>query len=214
MALFLDSAHIEDVKQALALGFVSGVTTNPALVARTGREGMDILRDILALTPGPVFYQVTSATAEGREAQARAASALAPERVYIKIPATTGNFTLAARLAAGGILCAITAVSHPSQAYLSVQVGAAYTIPYVNRLTRQLGDGIAVLRSVAAVARGTNTRVLAASLKSVDEVMAAAMNGAEDITIPLDLILQLGDHPLSQKAIDDFDAAMQTARSG
>ncbi len=206
MGLYLDSADMDDVRRAMALGFITGVTTNPALIAKVGRPGMDVLRDVLALTTGPVFYQVTAAAVEGRAEQAREAARLAPERVFVKIPATTENLALAARLAGEGIQCAITAVSNPSQAYLSVLAGAAYTIPYVNRLTRELGDGVAILRDCVTITRHTGTKVLAASLKTVDEVVATVLAGADDITIPLELILALGDHPLSQKAIEDFAA--------
>ncbi len=208
MAVFLDSADVEDVRQAMALGFVAGVTTNPTLIAQVGREGLDVLRDILSITTGPVFYQVTAETVEGRTAQARQAAAMAPDRVFVKIPATTENLTMAARLVSEGIQCAITAVSHPSQAYLAAMAGAAYAILYVNRLTRQLGDGIAVLRDCAALLRSTPTRVLAASLKSVDEVAAALLGGAQDVTIPLGLILKMGEHELSHQAIADFAAAL------
>jgi transaldolase len=206
MGLYVDTADMDDVRRAMALGFITGVTTNPALIAKVGRPGLDVLMDVLALTTGPVFYQVTAETVEGRAAQAREVSQMAPQRVFVKIPATTENLALAARLAREGILCAITAVSSPSQAYLSALAGAAYTIPYVNRLTRELGDGIAILRDCVAITRNTGTKVFAASLKTVDEVVAAVLAGAENITIPLDLILALGDHPLSQKAIEDFAA--------
>lgn len=209
MPLYLDSAHLDDVRRAIRLGFIAGVTTNPALIAQTGRPGLDVLRDILAVTTSPVFYQVTADTVEGCADQAREASSLARARVIIKIPATTDHISMAAWLAHDGVRCAITAVSSPAQAYLAAQAGADYAIPYVNRLTRQLGDGIAVLRECAAVVRGTSTKILAASLKSADEVSAAVINGAEDITIPLDLILSMGDHELSQKAIDDFSAALR-----
>lgn len=211
MAIYLDSAQVEDVRQALGLGFITGVTTNPGLIAQTGRPGLDVLKDILSLTDGLVFYQVTADRQSERGDQAREASALDVRRVMVKIPATTENFTLAAQLHSEGIQCAITAVSSPAQAYLSTQVGAAYTIPYVNRLTRELGDGIAILRDCAALTRGTTTKVMAASLKTADEVVAAALAGAVDVTIPLDLILALGNHPLSQKAIDDFASAMRLA---
>ncbi len=216
MALFLDSAEVEDLHRTLELGFIAGVTTNPALIAKVGRPGLDILRDFLEITGGPVFYQVTADDIKGREAQAREASEMAPERVFVKIPATTENLSMAGRLTAEGILCAITAISHPSQAYLAVQVGAAYAIPYVNRLTRQLAGeegGIRVMREVSEIVRGTSTKSLAASLKSEDEVIAAVLAGAEDITIPLDLILALGDHELSQQAIDDFNSAMAQAQT-
>jgi transaldolase len=209
MALFLDSADVEDVRQAMALGFVAGVTTNPTLIAQVGREGLAVLRDILSLTTGPVFYQVTAETVEGRAAQAREAAVLAPDRVFVKIPATTENLSMAARLAGETIRCAITAVSHPSQAYLAAMAGAAYAIPYVNRLTRQLGDGIAILRDCAAIVHSTPTRVLAASLKSTDEVVAALLGGAQDVTIPLDLLLKMGEHELTHQAIADFAASTQ-----
>lgn len=209
MPLYLDSAQIEDVKQALRLGFVTGVTTNPSLIARTGRPGLEVLKDILSLSDGLVFYQVTADTLAERADQAREVAALDIRRVMVKIPATTDNHTLAAQLRSEGIQCAITAVSSAAQAYLSTLVGATYTIPYVNRLTRELGDGIAILRDCVAVARGTRTKVMAASLKTAEEAVAAVLAGADDITIPLELILALGDHPLSQRAIEDFAAALR-----
>jgi transaldolase len=207
MALFVDSAKVEEVRRAVALGFVTGVTTNPALMAEAGRPGLEVLRDLLVVTAGPVFYQVTADTVAEREEQARAAAKADPGRVVVKIPATTENLTLTSRLAAEGLLCCVTAVSHPAQAYLSTLAGARYTVPYVNRLSRQLGDGIAVVRGCAAMVKGTSTRLLAASLKSADEVVAALQAGADDVTLRLDLLLALGEHPLSQRAIDDFAAA-------
>jgi transaldolase len=90
------------------------------------------------------------------------------------------------------------------QAYLAAQVGAAFVAPYVNRLTRQLGDGLAVVRAMADMVQGTETRVLAASLKSVDEVAAALKAGAHDVTMPLALILTLGEHELTHQAIAEF----------
>lgn len=211
MTLFLDSASLDDVRRACDLGFVGGVTTNPALVAKAGRPGMDILRDILAAQPGPVFYQVTAPGVEGREEEARQASALAPERVFVKIPATTENLSMAARLTGDGILCAITAVSHPAQAYVAVEAGCAYAIPYVSRLTRQMGDGLSVLRQCAQLAAGTSTKILAASLKSPQEVTDAVLAGTQDITVPLDILLALGEHELSYRAIEDFDRALSEA---
>jgi transaldolase len=211
MPLYLDSADVKDVKQALNLGFVTGVTTNPSLIARTGRPGLDVLKDILALTKGIVFYQVTADDVHERAAQARQASGLDRARVMVKIPATTENLTLAAQLGSEGILCAITAVSSPAQAYLSTLVGALYIAPYVNRLTRELGDGIAILRDCVAITKGSRTKVIAASLKTPDEVVAAVLAGADDITIPLDLMMQMGEHELSNRAIEEFSAAMRAA---
>jgi len=206
MALFLDSAMMDDVRKAMQLGFVVGVTTNPSLIAKTGRPGLMVLRDILDASHGLVFYQVTADSIEERMAQARKAAEFNPQRVMVKVPATTENMAMAYQLTKEGIMICITAVSGASQAYLAAQAGAVYAVPYVNRLTRQLGDGIAVLRDCKAVVAGTSTKILAASLKSPEEVVAAVIAGAEDITIPLDVMMKLGNHPLTQKAIDDFAA--------
>lgn len=204
MGLFLDSANIDDVRSAVTLGFVTGVTTNPALMAKTERPEIDIIHDILELTTGPIFYQVTAENVAVRADQARAISRLAPDRVVIKIPATTENFSLAARLKKEGISCAITAVASPSQVYIATLVGAAYAAIYVSRLTKQLGDGIGILRDCVSIARKSPVRILAASLKSVDEVIATIMTEVPDITLPLELILKLGEHELSLKAIEEF----------
>ncbi len=209
MALFIDSADIEDVRRAFELGFVTGVTTNPALIAKTGRPGVEVLNDLLDLTNGPVFYQVTASTLAGRMEQAREAARLAPRRVQVKLGATTENISLAAHLSREGIMCCVTAVASPAQAYLAALSGATYVAPYVNRLSRQLGDGVAVVRQCVEVMKGSPTRLLAASLKSVDEMLAVVLAGAHDITIPLELILKLGDDELSDKAIEEFAAAMQ-----
>ncbi len=212
MPLFIDSADIEDVRRAFELGFVTGVTTNPALIARTGRPGLEVLNDLLDLTNGPVFYQVTAANLKGRSEQAREASRQAPRRVQVKMGATTENISLAAHLSREGVMCCVTAVASPAQAYLAALSGVTYVAPYVNRLTRQMRDGVAVVRQCVEVMKGTSTRVLAASLKSADEMLEVIMAGAHDITIPLELILKLGDHELSDKAIEEFAAAMQAAR--
>jgi len=204
MALFLDSANVDDVHEAVRLGFVAGVTTNPALMAKTGRPDRDVIRAILQSTGGPVFYQVTAAETSARADQARAMASMAPDRLVIKIPATTENISLAARLHSEGIACAITAVASPAQVYLARLAGAAYAAVYVNRLTRQRGDGIEVLQRCAAMAQAGPIRILAASLKSVDEVIAALLAGAHDLTLPLELILSLGEHELSRRAIEEF----------
>ncbi len=214
MALFLDSANIDDVQQAVRLGLVAGVTTNPTLMAKTGRRARDVIQDILALTTGPVFYQVTAGETAARLAQAHSMARLAPDRVVIKIPATTENLALAAHLKGEGVSCAITAVASPAQVYLASLAGATYAAVYVNRLTRQLGDGIQVVRECVAIARTNPIRILAASLKSVEEVVATLLTGVSDITIPLELILRLGEHELSRKAIEEFAAYTEQPSAG
>jgi transaldolase len=209
VAFYLDSADINDVKQAMALGFVAGVTTNPSLVAKTNRPGLEVLKEILSLTHGNVWYQVTADDLTGRATQARQIFAIAPERIQVKIGATTENIGLTAQLAKEGISITVTAVSSAAQAYLAAEAGAKYIAPYVNRLTRQLGDGVAILKDCVQVCQGSETRVIAASLKTPQEVVAAVLAGTHDVTIPLPLILEMGNHPLSDKAIEDFAKAVK-----
>ncbi len=211
MGVYLDSATPGDARRAQQLGFVEAITTNPTLIARTGRPGLEVLAELVEIFDGHVFYQVTAPTAEGRFDQAWEAHEIRPDKVVVKIPATVENLTMAARLIDSGIECAITAVYSPAQAYLAAQVEATFAIPYVNRITRQLGDGLAVVRDVAQILQGTQTEVLAASLKTVDEVVATLLAGADHVTIPLDLILAMGEHELSRQAIEEFNASVKEA---
>jgi transaldolase len=209
VGVYLDSATPGDARRAQQLGFVEAITTNPTLIARTGRPGLEVLAELVEIFDGHVFYQVTAPTAEGRYDQAWEAHEIRPDKVVIKIPATLENLAMAARLIDSGIECAITAVYSPAQAYLAAQVEATFAIPYVNRITRQLGDGLAVVRDVAQILQGTQTEVLAASLKTVDEVVATLLAGADHVTIPLDLILAMGEHELSRRAIEEFNTNLK-----
>jgi transaldolase len=208
VGVYLDSAHPSDARRAQQLGFVEAITTNPTLIARTGRPRLEVLAELVEIFDGHVFYQVTAPTVEGRYDQAWEAHEVRPDKVVIKIPASVENLTMAARLIDSGIECAITAVFGPAQAYLAAQVEATFVIPYVNRITRQLGDGLAVVRDVAQILRGTQTEVLAAGLKTVDEVVATLLAGAQHVTIPLELILAMGEHELSRQAIEEFNAGV------
>jgi transaldolase len=206
MAIYVDSADVDDARRAKALGFVKGVTTNPSHIARTGRPGLEVLHELLEIFDGPVFYQVTTGTVEERINQVWEAYTARPGYVVIKVPATTENYTIVSKLAPSGITFCVTAACSAAQAYLAAQAGAGYIAPYVNRLTRQLGDGLAVVRDMARILQGTQTSILAASLKTVDEVVASVLAGARDVTMPLDLIVALGEHELSQQAITEFSS--------
>ncbi len=204
MGIFLDSASPADATRAQELGFLEGVTTNPSLIAKTGRPGLDVLGELVEIVDGHVFYQVTADSVEARYDQAWEAHEVRPDKVFVKIPATTENVAMMVKLVQNGIECAVTAVASPAQAYLAAQANASFVAPYVNRLTRQLGDGLAIVRDIRAILAGTQTEILAASLKSVDEVVAAMLAGAHHVTLPLDLILAMGEHPFSQQVIEEF----------
>lgn len=213
MALFLDSASPADARQAMALGFVAGITTNPILMARVGGEPLEVIAELADICPGTVFYQLTATTVEGREEEARRVLALG-SNVGLKIAMTTENLALAAKFAAEGVEVGMTASYSAAQTYLSCEAGVRYSIAYVNRSTRLQGDGLALVGEMRAVidACDTETTLLVASLKSAREAVQALIAGAHHLTIPLPLLLEMGDHPLSQQAIEEFDRAIQTPR--
>lgn len=211
MSILIDSADIAEVKQAMKLGWVNGVTTNPTLIAKTGRQDSEVIASILEASRGPVFCQLTADTPEDRETEARRLHALAPDRIVLKIPATTANLSLLAHLSPE-MPCALTAVYAAHQALAGCEAGAKYLIPYVNRATRLLGDGLELVSELAAVAEraGTGTTILAASIKMPEEVSDAYLAGADHVTLPLEVVLRMGDHDLSDQAIEEFGTKEET----
>jgi transaldolase len=211
MGLFLDSARIEEVQKAVELGFLSGVTTNPTIMAKAGGQPKEIIRQICAISPGPVFYQVTAKTVEEREREGKEFFSISPEKVVLKIPATSENMALMAKLSRD-IPCAATAVYSGHQTLVACEAGVRYVIPYVNRATKLLGDGCKLVAEMAAVlkAYGRDVEILAASIKSADEATQAMLAGANHLTLPMDVLLSLGNHSLSDAAIEEFGRAGQT----
>jgi len=211
MALFLDSAVVEEARRAAALGFVWGATTNPALMAQVDRPPAEIIVELCDLLPGTIFYQLTAPTVKERQAEALRVIEINPVKVGVKIPCTTENLSLLAYLTDQGITCAATAIFGAYQAYLACEAGAQYVIPYVNRSTRLQGDGINLVNEIRAVvmAADTGTQVLAASIKTPGEAVEALISGAHHLSLSLDLIMAMGEHSLSQQAIVDFERAMR-----
>lgn len=207
MAILLDSASLDEAAAAAALGFVRGVTTNPALMAKATQEPLAHLEQLLQVfAQGPVCYQPTRPGPAEMEREAREALALDPSRVVAKLPATLEAISLAARLHDEGYRCALTAVYSPAQALLAHEAGCAWVIPYVDRAARHSAGH--VVEELAAVLErvGSETRVLAASLKTSQQVTDAVLDGADDITAPLDVIRALPAHPLTESAVREFAA--------
>ena len=210
MAILLDSASVDDAAAAAELGFVHGITTNPALMARETKAPLAHLERLLAAFPsGPVCYQPTRTSYAAMNDEARAAAALAPERVVAKLPATLEAIKLAAALTDDGIRCALTAAYSPAQALLAHETGCIWIIPYVDRAARHSDGGLAVVDSLAAMLARlkSSTRVLAASLKSAPQVVDAILHGSHDVTAPLDVLRGLPAHPLTESAVREFAAA-------
>jgi transaldolase len=243
VAIYLDSADPQDARQAMALGFVRGITTNPSLLAKVKRPPVEVLRELCHVCPGNVFYQLAAATVSERREEAERILLLNEElrhedaqaydawqrelaqgrdphltslgRVGLKIPACTENMALVAEFTDRDAKVAVTAMFSLAQAYLACEAGATYVLPYVNRTTRLRGDGIAFVRALAQVceAVGRGTEVLAASIKSPQEAVQTLLAGAHHISAPLTILLAMGHDPLSEQAVADFARAASQMQS-
>jgi len=205
MAIFVDSAEISEVKRAMELGFIHGVTTNPILIARTGKEARQVIAELSETCPGPIFHQVAAGSTEEMLTEAKAFSALLPQRLVIKVPCTQEGLRLVSQIGKE-IPCAVTAIFTPAQTHLACESGASYVIPYVNRLTKAGGDGPGLVRMMREIieATGSGAKILAASLKSPQEVISALLSGAQHVTAPLKVIEEMAEHQLTTEALAEF----------
>jgi len=213
MALYLDSAFPEDARKAFKLHYVSGITTNPALLAQTARPFEEVIYELSRISTGRVYYQLTADGMDEKRAEGERVVSLNPLKIGLKIPCTTENLTLAADFVKAGVQVGITAIFSPAQVYMACQIGAQMILPYVNRSTRLLGDGLALVEDMRTVidACGASTQILAASIKSPVEAWQTAAAGAHHLTLPLAVLQQMGDHYLSQQAIEEFARAVRPA---
>ncbi len=208
MTVLLDSASLDDAAQAAELGLIHGVTTNPALMARETREPLAHLEKLLEAFPaGPICYQPTRMSFQDMEREARSAASLAPDRVVAKLPATLDGCRLAAALGRDGLRCALTAVYSPAQALLAHEAGCLWIIPYVDRAARHSAGDVVADQAAILSRLQSGTRILAASLKTAPQVVQAILEGAHDVTAPLEVIRGLPSHPLTESAMREFAAA-------
>ncbi|WGV26892.1 transaldolase family protein [Halotia branconii] len=203
MSIYLDSAIAAEAEIARKLGWVKGITTNPTLLSKTNLPVQTTLKKLAELTTGPVFYQLMSSELDEMVAEGRAAFAIIGQQTVLKIPASLIGFQAVASLSPE-IPCAVTAIYSAAQTAVSQEAGAKYAIAYVNRATRLLGDGIALVREMASVLTGSSTEILAASIKSPEEAAASLQAGAHHLTLPLEMLQSMTTHELSQQTIDEF----------
>jgi transaldolase len=203
MAFYLDSARVEDANAAHVLGWVRGITTNPTLLKQSDLPSDVTLRLLASALPGEICYQLTAPDLEGMLAEGWAASSILGEQSVLKIPATAVGFQALARLSKR-IPCAVTAIFSPAQALVAAAAGARYIIPYVNRSTRLLGDGPALVREMAQALAGSPTQILAASIKSPEEAVAAHLAGAHHLSLPLEILQAMTGHELTGASVSEF----------
>ena len=206
MSVFLDSAVLEEARQAGGYGFIVGCTTNPALLARAGfATSVEAMKALCPLFEGTVFCQLMAHNPDEMREEAEQLMRVAGN-VGLKIACGLDGLRLTAELSPRATV-AVTGVFTPAQAYLSAQAGAQYVIPYINRITRFTGDGPGVVDAMANVLAPTTTEILAAGIKSPAEAVESLESGAHHVSLPFEVIHAMAQNVLTEKAVADFDAA-------
>ncbi len=205
MKFFIDTADIEEIKSALEMGLVDGVTTNPTLISRTGKPFKTVVKEILEVVDGPVSLEVVSLDAEGMVKEARELAKLG-ENVVIKIPMTIEGMKAVKILSQEGIKTNVTLVFSPLQALLAAKAGATYVSPFVGRLDDISSDGMNLVFQIIDIYANYNfeTEIIVASIRHPMHVLEAALLGADIATIPFKVIKQLASHPLTDRGIEKF----------
>jgi transaldolase len=205
MAIYLDSAKLEEARQAKEFGWVYGVTTNPSLMAKAGVEPETVLMGLAGLDFHQVYYQLVSRDPDEMLLEARKAAGIVKSGLIFKVTPTQAGFRFTAKYGSE-FPCCITAIFDPAQALVAREAGAEYIAVYVNRAAKQLGDGLALVADLAKVLAGSQTQIVAASLKSGKEAVDAFLAGAQHITVPFALLADLSTHPLSVQTVEQFNA--------
>ncbi len=205
MQFFIDSADVGEIKKALAMGLCDGVTTNPSLVAKTGRAFGDVLKEITSLVRGPVSAEVTAVDYQGMMKEAQALARVA-DNVVVKIPMLIEGMRAVKDLAGDGIRTNVTLCFSPTQALMAAKAGATYVSPFVGRLDDISEDGMALVSQILQIYRNYDfaTKVLVASVRNPMHVVQAARMGADVATIPFAVLEQLARHPLTDIGLKKF----------
>ncbi len=204
MAIFIDSAILNEVEAVRSLGWVRGVTTNPVLLAKAGGETRTVLASLAHLEIGPLFYQLVSTTLDDMCKEMELAAKVAGPALVLKVSPTQVGFQFVDQCV--DIPCCVTAVYSPAQALIARETNARYVAVYVNRATRLMGDGLRLVREVAEVLKYSRTEIIAASVKSSEEACASLAAGAHHLTLPYEVIMSLMAHPLTDQTLSEFQA--------
>lgn len=205
MKIFIDTADVEEIRQAHAMGVLDGVTTNPSLVAKTGRPFAEVVKEICAIVPGPVSAEVVSTSAPEMIEEGRKVAQIA-DNIVVKMPLTVDGLKATKALSSDGIKVNVTLCFHPVQALLAAKAGAAYVSPFVGRLDDISTEGMGVIADIVTIYQNYDfeTEVLVASVRHPVHVLEAARMGADVATIPFKVISQLAHHPLTDLGLEKF----------
>lgn len=206
MKFFVDTAEVADIRSLAEAGLVDGVTTNPSLVAKSGRDFKEVIAEICALTPGPVSAEVTATDAPGMIAEGRVLRKIAAN-VAVKVPLTEAGLVACRTLSGEGAMVNVTLCFSPAQALLAAKAGATFISPFVGRLDDIATDGMRLIADIVQIYRNypsLKTEVLVASVRHPIHLVEAAKMGAHVATLPPNVIRMLLKHPLTDRGLEAF----------
>lgn len=207
MRFFVDTANVEDIKKANDMGVICGVTTNPSLIAKEGRNFNEVIAEIASIVDGPISGEVKATTvdAEGMIAEGREIAKIHPNMV-VKIPMTVEGLKAVKVLNSEGIKTNVTLVFSANQALLAARAGTTYVSPFLGRLDDISQPGIDLIRQIAEIfeVAGLDTQIIAASIRNPIHVTDCALAGADIATVPYKVIEQMTKHPLTDQGIEKF----------
>ncbi|EAC2213264.1 fructose-6-phosphate aldolase [Listeria monocytogenes] len=213
MRFFIDTANVEEIKKANRMGFISGVTTNPSLVAKEGRDFNEVIQEITSIVDGPISGEVVSLEADEMIAEGRVIVKIHPNMV-VKIPMTGEGLAAVKVLTEEGIKTNVTLVFSATQALLAARAGATYVSPFLGRLDDIGDDGLVLIRDIADIfeIHGIPTEIISASVRHPIHVIECAKAGADIATVPFKVFEQMLKHPLTDSGIDKFLADWEAAK--
>ena len=205
MKFFIDTANIEEIKEANDMGMVDGVTTNPSLIAKEGRDFEEIIKDICQIVNGPVNAEVINLETDGMVSEGRHLAAI-HENIVVKIPMTVAGLKAVRILAEENIKTNVTLVFSAVQALMAAKAGASYVSPFVGRLDDMSQEGMSLVEQIADIFGNYayDTEIIVASVRSPMHVLDSALIGADIATIPFKVLAGLAAHPLTDKGIQAF----------
>lgn len=205
MKFFIDTANVEHIKAANDLGIIAGVTTNPSLIAKEGRNFEEVVKEITAIVDGPISAEVISLEAEGMVAEARELIKI-HKNIVIKVPITLEGLKAVSILSKEGVKTNVTLIFSANQALMAARAGATYVSPFLGRVDDISMDGMILIEDIVQIfdIHGIETEIIAASIRNPIHVLQAAKAGSHIATIPYDVIKQLIKHPLTDIGIERF----------
>ena len=207
MKIFVDTANVEEIRRVNDMGVICGVTTNPSLIAKEGRDFVEVVKEISTIVDGPISAEVVSVDAEGMVAEAlELCEKINSKNLVIKIPMTAEGLCAVKQLTAKGIKTNVTLIFSAAQALLAARAGATFVSPFVGRLDDVGIVGMELISEIGKIfeIHGIETEIIAASIRNPIHVIEAAMSGSHIATVPYNVIVQMTKHPLTDAGIEKF----------